>query len=418
MKKETKETKKTKIAALEYKFVATSKKDAAICTISLINEKDQRFVKTVAELKEMGIYERLINKEPLTAKQIKKAVEKHQNKKSGSKLTKKKYEVLAKDGYLVQKGNSMYHPNLLHISMPQLLVQAYAQAVDNPERKTALNRFWYWCCLNPNQEAARGLFQYMEKNGLHITNNGFILTYRNVNIKSEGEKALSAFITNSRATVKKQKQSAKNYLVIKVKKGDYRLYNTKNKTDIKEFMSDVSYYEIIGENLEDAYDNVELYTGTIFTDAHTGTFSIIPGKEVRMNRADTDQSKATCSTGLHSCPYSALGSHYAIGTQKIAILINPMDVVSVPGDYGGAKMRSCAYYPIGAIDKPLSDNEQEVINFDSDFMDFSYDQLKSMMSDALKNKEYNTLEVIPEDDIKALLPSVQKYQNTKRSKVV
>lgn len=425
MKKTKKDQVVTTKKKLDYKFIATSKADNSICTITLLpaKYKGQAFMKTVKELKDLELYDKLSKGEWVTAKKISEIIAKADEAKSKSKFTVKKKEILEKQGYLIQKGNSYYHPVLSHISMPELLVSAYSNAVNNAKRQKALDRFWYWCCLNPNQEAARRLFMYIEKNGLHITNNGFILTYRNVNLKSKGEQELQQFITDNRTRVKTQKQSPKNYLVVKEAVGKYHLYNTKNKEEFPDFIArlEIAKYELIGENLEDAYDHVEVYTDTIYTDAHSGKFTIVMGKEVRMKRSDCDESNRTCSKGLHSAPYSATSKGYAtaFGEHQIAILINPMDVVSVPGDYGGAKMRSCAYYPISTVDKPLSDNENDVLDFDQDYMDYSYDELKSMMTEAQKRKEYGTLEAIPADTIKSLLPKVKEYQNKKeRIKVV
>jgi len=78
-----------------------------------------------------------------------------------------------------------------------------------------------------------------------------------------------------------------------------------------------------------------------------------PGTIVSMNRhevqADPDQ---TCSFGLHVGSYS-----YAKGFQPLVVLVevNPENVVSVPSDYNGQKLRCSEYKVIKEVDKPLTE---------------------------------------------------------------
>lgn len=78
-----------------------------------------------------------------------------------------------------------------------------------------------------------------------------------------------------------------------------------------------------------------------------------PGTVVSMNRhevqADPDQ---TCSFGLHVGSYS-----YAKGFQPLVVLVevNPENVVSVPSDYNGQKLRCSEYKVIKEVDKPLTE---------------------------------------------------------------
>ena len=78
-----------------------------------------------------------------------------------------------------------------------------------------------------------------------------------------------------------------------------------------------------------------------------------PGTIVSMNRhevqADPDQ---TCSFGLHVGSYS-----YAKGFQPLVVLVevNPENVVSVPHDYNGQKLRCSEYKVIKEVDKPLTE---------------------------------------------------------------
>lgn len=78
-----------------------------------------------------------------------------------------------------------------------------------------------------------------------------------------------------------------------------------------------------------------------FKDKHTGTFDNKPGSvcEMDRNRVD-DNPNNTCSAGLHvACFDYAKG----FGEKLVEVLVNPADVVCVPVDYNGTKMRVCRF---------------------------------------------------------------------------
>ena len=79
-----------------------------------------------------------------------------------------------------------------------------------------------------------------------------------------------------------------------------------------------------------------------WTDTFSSTISNAVGEHVSMPRHDVDDnSSRTCSKGLHVCSKEYLTSYY--GARLVAVVVDPADVVSVPQDYNGSKMRVCAY---------------------------------------------------------------------------
>lgn len=83
-----------------------------------------------------------------------------------------------------------------------------------------------------------------------------------------------------------------------------------------------------------------------YLDIHSGTISNTVGKVVEMPRIAVDNDpERTCSSGLHACAFSYLNSFsYSRNDRILKILIDPADVVSVPVDYNGTKIRVCKYY--------------------------------------------------------------------------
>jgi len=78
-----------------------------------------------------------------------------------------------------------------------------------------------------------------------------------------------------------------------------------------------------------------------FKDKHTGKFDNSVGAICEMDRNSVDDNpNHTCSRGLHVACYD-----YAkdFGPKLVEVKVNPRDVVAVPTDYNGTKMRTCRF---------------------------------------------------------------------------
>lgn len=87
-----------------------------------------------------------------------------------------------------------------------------------------------------------------------------------------------------------------------------------------------------------------------YKDCYSNTFDNSPGKIVKMPRTRVnDDDEVTCSQGLHVCSKGYIG-HFGHSTSRIvSVKVHPRDVVSIPVDYGNAKMRSCQYEVIADV---------------------------------------------------------------------
>jgi hypothetical protein len=93
------------------------------------------------------------------------------------------------------------------------------------------------------------------------------------------------------------------------------------------------------------------YVGMNYMDCHSRTFDNHPGKTVSMPREKvTYDPNQTCSAGLH---VGAKQYMPASGHRILVVEVDPANVVSVPSDYSGQKMRVCSYKVV----KELSWNE-------------------------------------------------------------
>lgn len=84
-----------------------------------------------------------------------------------------------------------------------------------------------------------------------------------------------------------------------------------------------------------------------------------PGVELSIPREDAaDNPNVACSTGLHCAPWNYVSNFYSDCGAIVELMVDPKDVVSVPNDGNGHKMRVCAYKVLrkmGQGDTPLKD---------------------------------------------------------------
>jgi hypothetical protein len=94
-----------------------------------------------------------------------------------------------------------------------------------------------------------------------------------------------------------------------------------------------------------------------FKDKHSGKFDNSPGQVCEMARSEVDDNPDnTCSSGLHvACFDYAKG----FGEKLVEVKVNPSDVVAVPRDYNGTKMRVCKFE---VIQECASIRKEEIYN--------------------------------------------------------
>jgi hypothetical protein len=138
-----------------------------------------------------------------------------------------------------------------------------------------------------------------------------------------------------------------------------------------------------------------------FVDWQTGTFDNSIGKKANMRREDCDSNPdVTCSKGLHvaALPYASTFKAKEEGAALVEVKVNPRDVVAIPTDYNGQKMRVCELHVIaenkeGLISRPCYDPEN--IEEDDERDDELDDESGTEVHDALINDEDNAVAVLP-----------------------
>lgn len=277
--------------------------------------------------------------------------------KESNKQVEELTDTLLKSGLFEKRGGAYYRVNN-PISIPKMLLEKYRNALENDTSQfEALDNFWLKCSLNPNVYARENLFEYLTRWEFVITQKGYVVTYRNANIKQQGNRKLHDFVALNYTRIKGQKRAPKNYWVSQSHKtGDLVLTQVQHTAE-----NDLG-------NLQELYDNLSITSETVYTDAHSGTTKIRIGEVVSIPLKNCDQSQNECSAGLHTASSKWLKKNY-FGSVGLICLVNPMEIVSVPkGDYG--KMRSCSYLPIGLTEY---DSENNILPVSTDVYEDDYD---------------------------------------------
>ena len=83
--------------------------------------------------------------------------------------------------------------------------------------------------------------------------------------------------------------------------------------------------------------------------------------EIRRNEVDDDKDN-TCSYGLHA---GSMEYATTFGSKTVIVEIDPADVISIPSDCNGQKLRTCKYKVVAVYERPLDSH------YDSSTVDYS-----------------------------------------------
>lgn len=302
------------------------------------------------------------------------------------------------------RGVSLYMKGI-GISIPEFLAREFAERRDCVEDRQSLINFWRLLSLNPDPRCREDLYKFLINNKMVVTPSGYFLAYRNANVKHDSNsRDLFEFVNKEWAKIKGWKKSPKNYSVLEKVEGEGPLYMVKSDGLLtKWFSKGNENYDSIG-NLEDMYDDFKNsdYDKVVYTDAHSGSTTIIIGQPVSIPRSECDADPdRTCSRGLHlgSTNFMSVGYFGQVG---LICLCNPMNVVAVPYT-DGQKLRTSEYLPIGIAeyDEEGSIVPVESATFEYDYAEHTEEQLECLLSEArfesLKEHKILPLEMTFED---------------------
>lgn len=128
---------------------------------------------------------------------------------------------------------------------------------------------------------------------------------------------------------------------------------------------------------------------TDYYDIYTGTIKNEPGKTISVPRqAVDDDPNRTCSHGLHVGGYDYATTFGGSNSYVMLVEVDPADVVAVPTDYDGQKMRVCSYKVIAIFgDEQVLDEQSSTMYLVMDKSDEFTAKVFSDMMDACDYEE-------------------------------
>lgn len=302
------------------------------------------------------------------------------------------------------------------IALPEEMSELIAAYATKNYPVEPLINFWKLCLINPNKEARDGFYHYVKNHGVVITDNGYAVLYKAVNVKGDYDKqtsdtssSKSRWVNTEYLRIKGMKKSPKNYPVwevLNLETGEMELVLSTHKGEFpplgEEYddttVLDMGTLQELYERFIEESNHVEESTDdlTVFKPSHRGDhgMTIKVGHPVTMPREKCDPNiHNACSYGLHVGSYSYVSS-FARGMDSIlAILVSPRDVVALP-EYDRSKIRVCRYYPYAEMDRDDEGNwtELESEYFEEDFIQYEIDELESQLED-LRQAEEDGIEI-------------------------
>jgi hypothetical protein len=283
-------------------------------------------------------------------------------------------------------------------------IEALEEELLDDDEYQGLKNFFMWCCLNPRAEVADSLYNFLERNGMKITKQGFFVALRNVvEVKGAGNSNLIQFISNAYNKVKAVwKKDPSAYYVLAKSDDSFELV----------FSEDVPItYNMVG-NLTKLYLDLPNMTQNRFTDNWTRTFDIRLGQVVSMAKEAADWSTQDCArAGLHFAGHTA--PYVLCGDTTVFTLHNPMKVVGI----GREKGRCWEYLPFMTTNTKEAD---AIMNSDDfDFLEDLANRAKEGFTAETSKYNFN-LPSISTAEINSIVLSLEGMKNsiTKRVSII
>lgn len=355
-----------------------------------------------------------------------------ENLKSFRSLLDPYYKIQETDMIERDRSGNLYLKGF-NIAMPRLMKEKIIEYIQEGFDMTPLINFWKLLMLNPDAHVRESLYDFAQHFNFPITDMGYFIAYKSVAYAGKRVEPLALKVCNSYVSIKASGKNPSNYTVICVNpeqnNKNYVVMETENveqylnekvedsqrEVPMRELllMSDSQRDELWDEDMEGYfYSNIVLrkekvvVEGTLdylfdslgdmfkseegkFTDHHSRTMSIRLGEPVRMKRSECDNDPhQTCSRGLHVGTPQYVVDFGGRDSYILACLVNPMNVVAVPVDYKGQKMRCCEYLPysICEFDNGVM-KEIDTKYFEEDYVGYEAADLESQLAQLMESEK-------------------------------
>lgn len=133
-----------------------------------------------------------------------------------------------------------------------------------------------------------------------------------------------------------------------------------------------------------------------FKDKHSKSFNNAPGQVCEIPRSAVDDNpENTCSFGLHVGGYE-YAKDFASGGKLVLVKVNPKDVVAVPNDYNGQKMRVCRFEVLKEATDIIP---HTVVSSTGDEYDYSEEEDWTPEESFDDSEEYESMDAVSNADL-------------------
>lgn len=344
-------------------------------------------------------------------------------------LLNRKYKAVYK-GILEKDTEDRMYLKGIDIPMPELLAETFVDYIDNEYPVEALVNFWKLLVTNPDSRVREDLFKFLQNYNFSITDNGYFIGYKALEVKKQAIEDIAAFVSNQHLKYKKMKKNVANYDIVRTTTTETKEVENPAYEEGEDGNDEPEYIdqtietktlraigkgkakkndEVIG-NLAELFKTIETLVDkrSVYQSKHSGVNGQIEqvlGVPVRQDRKLCDRDpKVECSEGLHvgSTKYV---QHFADDGDKIlAVLVNPAHVVAVP-DYDNSKMRTSEYFPYAELER-LEDSKFEEIEspyFEEDYMKYEKEELEEQLEKIAAEIEGVSIPDLTQEDYKKII---------------
>lgn len=279
--------------------------------------------------------------------------------------------------------------------IPVILVDVIKDYHENKFPITPIINFWKLLMINPDTRVRTSLFKFIQKHDFVLTDSGYMLVYKAVDVKTKVENDLAEFITNSYLKVKKDWKCSPNKYTVYRENG--ALAMSKNETVENWLAKKEKEIEVLGKlgDLNAQMDKIAEEQGSLYTDFYSHTMDIRLGMPIKMERKSCDSDPARdCSYGLHVGATKYVEDYYKNNNPTILVcLVNPANVVAVP-EYNCSKMRVSEYFPIAVAN--FNAGKIDIVQqkyFESDYKSHEEAEIEKMIAKVKANEQPIIMEI-------------------------
>jgi len=271
------------------------------------------------------------------------------------------------DSYFVRDNNIYYKD--IKVALPRILLYNIQNSYSDKYTKS-LHLFWLNCLRKENYSNIEDLFEFIYDNGLTITPNGYLFTFRRIVTKnSPKDKRLFIFVLQTWLdNIKESISNHETYIGYDSVLDEY--FYIRNDVDLPEEL------EILG-TVYDLYQQLKDSDFTIeYTDNHTKTFNYKVGHTYIVNNVDSNPHN-TCSYGLHLGSKHYVKNNSWLGDTIVGCLVNPSDIIAVSDSF--SKLRVRKMHIVTIVD--------DIDSFNASLFDYDFEEVEK--SDIIESLTYN-----------------------------